>query len=306
MATVNPPHGGAGDHDCGACNLPNDADPQMVQCDACQVWYHLKCVGETPGVENRSFNCRACQPPSNVGKSKPKKTRSQKGVSEGQLKVPVASTSGVTPIKHPEVPKCVTNKATTIKTTSSTSRSRALTLQRRIEAEQLLAEMKLAEAEKQLEEDRLMQERQRALREEKIRLQEDLLRKMQELDEVADAERASEYTSTSGMRKAREWLAKQRQENQQQDDNGSHRSIPPFLPSKKSERSSQKSVGREGFNAQGGSDPDTSDDPEGPSEEPNPPNMDRRMSLERSPAMQITGEMPVKNTLQHRKLPGTS
>ncbi|EAT44936.1 AAEL003745-PA [Aedes aegypti] len=218
--------------DCGGCDQPNDADSQMVQCDACQVWYHLKCAGETPGVENRPFKCRTCQPP--VRKQTRKQPRSQKSTSENRLKVPVVTTidehTETTPKKNPEVLPSKDNagfpsKAISTKTVSSACRSRAV-LQKQIEAEQRLAELKLAEAEKRLEEDRLMQERERALREEKIKLQEDLLRKMQELEGTVDDEKRSGYSSSSGISKTRNWLAKQREQDiiSEHIGNSSHRS----------------------------------------------------------------------------------
>ncbi|XP_062703577.1 uncharacterized protein LOC134286030 [Aedes albopictus] len=43
---------------CGKCNGPDTED--MVACDTCEVWYHLECVNESPGVANRQFICPKC------------------------------------------------------------------------------------------------------------------------------------------------------------------------------------------------------------------------------------------------------
>ncbi|XP_055622582.1 uncharacterized protein LOC129766141 [Toxorhynchites rutilus septentrionalis] len=46
------------DHSCGKCNNPDD--DYMVACDSCEVWYHLDCVSESPGVAERDFVCFKC------------------------------------------------------------------------------------------------------------------------------------------------------------------------------------------------------------------------------------------------------
>ncbi|XP_055645430.1 uncharacterized protein LOC129781951 [Toxorhynchites rutilus septentrionalis] len=46
------------DQACEKCNKTDNRP--MVACDACEAWYHMECVGESPGVENRSFECPKC------------------------------------------------------------------------------------------------------------------------------------------------------------------------------------------------------------------------------------------------------
>ncbi|XP_053699266.1 death-inducer obliterator 1-like [Sabethes cyaneus] len=45
--------------DCGACERPNSVY-DMVQCDACSIWYHMDCAEVTPGVSNREWFCETC------------------------------------------------------------------------------------------------------------------------------------------------------------------------------------------------------------------------------------------------------
>ncbi|XP_058817021.1 uncharacterized protein LOC131680319 [Topomyia yanbarensis] len=45
----------------GECNKCDGSDTEeMVSCDDCQAWFHFECVGESPGVEERPFQCEKC------------------------------------------------------------------------------------------------------------------------------------------------------------------------------------------------------------------------------------------------------
>lgn len=50
---------------CIICNLPNEADRKMVQCDGCDRWFHFMCAGVNDSIEdeNRSYICVACAVP---------------------------------------------------------------------------------------------------------------------------------------------------------------------------------------------------------------------------------------------------
>ncbi|CAO3597565.1 unnamed protein product [Absidia cylindrospora] len=42
------------------CDHPNDDEEMMVQCDECQLWLHLDCVGTNDGVLDDIYHCPRC------------------------------------------------------------------------------------------------------------------------------------------------------------------------------------------------------------------------------------------------------
>ncbi|KAI8344329.1 hypothetical protein BC941DRAFT_8433 [Chlamydoabsidia padenii] len=42
------------------CDHPTDDEKMMVQCDECQLWLHLDCVGTNDGVLDDIYNCPRC------------------------------------------------------------------------------------------------------------------------------------------------------------------------------------------------------------------------------------------------------
>ena len=60
--------GGAGEEEADRlyclCRMPEDPnDPYMVQCDRCQEWYHLSCIGISMAAAKRmpEYICKECQ-----------------------------------------------------------------------------------------------------------------------------------------------------------------------------------------------------------------------------------------------------
>ncbi|XP_055546604.1 uncharacterized protein LOC129730958 [Wyeomyia smithii] len=48
-----------GESNCVNCDRPDSAD-NLVQCDRCSTWWHMKCAGVTNSVEDRSWSCSKC------------------------------------------------------------------------------------------------------------------------------------------------------------------------------------------------------------------------------------------------------
>nr|XP_029713566.1 uncharacterized protein LOC115257763 [Aedes albopictus] len=50
------------DRNCRACNQPDEADSQMVQCNGCRHWYHFRCaaVGDSIANDSRIYLCGFC------------------------------------------------------------------------------------------------------------------------------------------------------------------------------------------------------------------------------------------------------
>ena len=48
---------------CAGCSQPDEAD-NMVQCDACDAWWHFSCAGVTESISDRAWMCTHCQPTS--------------------------------------------------------------------------------------------------------------------------------------------------------------------------------------------------------------------------------------------------
>ncbi|XP_062542169.1 putative mediator of RNA polymerase II transcription subunit 12 [Armigeres subalbatus] len=48
---------------CAGCNQPNESD-NLVQCDACDAWWHFGCAGVTGSIADRSWMCTKCKRPS--------------------------------------------------------------------------------------------------------------------------------------------------------------------------------------------------------------------------------------------------
>lgn len=42
-----------------ACNRPDDVD-NLVQCDACDSWWHFSCAKITDSISDRSWTCVKC------------------------------------------------------------------------------------------------------------------------------------------------------------------------------------------------------------------------------------------------------
>jgi len=63
----------AGEDDCSAanpkCKRPTGKQVHWVQCDKCELWYHLYCIGLKPHniKEDEDFCCRNCKQPSGKG-----------------------------------------------------------------------------------------------------------------------------------------------------------------------------------------------------------------------------------------------
>jgi len=63
----------AGEDDCSAvnpkCKRPTGKQVHWVQCDKCELWYHLFCIGLKPHniKEDEDFCCRNCKQPEGKG-----------------------------------------------------------------------------------------------------------------------------------------------------------------------------------------------------------------------------------------------
>ena len=59
--------GGNSEDDCSAnnprCKRPTGKQVHWVQCDGCQLWFHLYCIGLKPAQisEEEDFMCKACK-----------------------------------------------------------------------------------------------------------------------------------------------------------------------------------------------------------------------------------------------------
>lgn len=176
---------------CKRCNEPDN--DEMVACDTCSTWYHFTCVGESPGVANRSFCCHTCA----EKKKKPK--RGQKGKTANQLG-PHAS------IPEPSI-DASSNKSVSSKKTIATAnendpagkpsslrdndtRSVSSHTSRgshsRVQLEFRRMEEELALKEKQLEDERQMREKKLEIEKRFIQ------RKMQQERELREKELAQE------------------------------------------------------------------------------------------------------------------
>ncbi|XP_055626949.1 uncharacterized protein LOC129768996 isoform X2 [Toxorhynchites rutilus septentrionalis] len=46
---------------CAGCTIPEDAE-NMVQCDACDTWWHFSCAGVADSIADRAWICIRCKP----------------------------------------------------------------------------------------------------------------------------------------------------------------------------------------------------------------------------------------------------
>ncbi|XP_058814579.1 uncharacterized protein LOC131678438 [Topomyia yanbarensis] len=52
---------GGEQNDCDACGRPNKAEPYMVQCEKCEIWYHFSCANVSfTTVQEAAYTCAKC------------------------------------------------------------------------------------------------------------------------------------------------------------------------------------------------------------------------------------------------------
>nr|XP_029723945.1 uncharacterized protein LOC109414297 [Aedes albopictus] len=161
---------------CGKCNNP-DTD-EMVACDSCEVWFHLECVGETPGVADRQFVCPKC-----IGK---KEKKGKKGKAEANApksdksllpKRPTSTESGGNADQVPANPVLVPGTSETSEIESQVGNAIETTsvnigeslapcganlkpTESSMQRELRRLEEKMQQKEKQMEEERILREKQ--------------------------------------------------------------------------------------------------------------------------------------------------
>ncbi|XP_058819112.1 uncharacterized protein LOC131681975 isoform X2 [Topomyia yanbarensis] len=231
--------------DCEGCERSNSAD-NMVQCDACQGWYHLDCANVSPGVENRRWHCTACPPvTSKPMKSGNKKTAtsgltprelsdasSKKGgkasdcrgketplVTSGVLKGSsmggASSVSNWTPKKHPENSKQAVILDRSVRTSSSQALAQKALL--RLKEKQELEERKLENQQRELEKarerlrkEKELEEEENAITKERLEMLEKFMEEKHDLEEqLAIDEVSSQRSSNSVTSLTRRWLKDQ-------------------------------------------------------------------------------------------------
>lgn len=45
---------------CKACNIVYDGNQNMVYCDECKFWFHVRCEGNPKTRKNQKYICKAC------------------------------------------------------------------------------------------------------------------------------------------------------------------------------------------------------------------------------------------------------
>ncbi|XP_062698475.1 uncharacterized protein LOC115257886 [Aedes albopictus] len=161
---------------CGKCNNP-DTD-EMVACDSCEVWFHLECVGETPGVVDQQFVCPKC-----IGK---KEKKGKKGKAEANApksdksllpKRPTSTESGGNADQVPANPVLVPGTSETSEIESQVGNAIETTsvnigeslapcganlqpTESSMQRELRRLEEKMQQKEKQMEEERILREKQ--------------------------------------------------------------------------------------------------------------------------------------------------
>nr|XP_029709627.1 stress response protein NST1-like [Aedes albopictus] len=175
----------------GQCKRCNESDnDEMVACDACTSWYHFACVGESPGVANRSFCCPVCVEKKKKGK------KGQKGKSTNQLdpraKLPetsndASSTKSVSSKKS----ATTTNGNDRARTSRDNDATSVASHASRASESRVLLEFRRMEEELALREQQLENERQ--MREKKLEIEKQFIqRKMQQERELREKELAQE------------------------------------------------------------------------------------------------------------------
>merc|ERR1712200_10594 len=76
------------DDDCSAknpkCKRPTGKQVHWVQCDKCELWFHLFCIGLKPNdiKEDEDFNCKFCKGVSRGGGGSCKKPQNDTSASD--------------------------------------------------------------------------------------------------------------------------------------------------------------------------------------------------------------------------------
>lgn len=71
---------------CVACDRPDEAE-NMVQCDACDTWWHFSCAKVTASVSNRSWICSKCTKDDSMSFKSGKSERSGSQLAESMARL---------------------------------------------------------------------------------------------------------------------------------------------------------------------------------------------------------------------------
>nr|XP_029732613.1 uncharacterized protein LOC109406183 [Aedes albopictus] len=71
---------------CGGCDRPDEAD-NLVQCDACDAWWHFSCAGVTGSITDRSWMCTRCKRTSRASSRASVASRSSSQLAESMARL---------------------------------------------------------------------------------------------------------------------------------------------------------------------------------------------------------------------------